>query len=353
MKTKVLMLLLLFSVQLLMAQNGIGIGTTTPHSSAALDISSNGKGFLVPRLTQAARLAIPNPTNGLLVYDSTSQQLYQFQKGEWRFMLTNASWAQSSTRNYTYNTASNVGLGVLVPTEKLDVNGKIRARGDVIANSNIVAGGDISAASISATGSAFITEGISTEGIVTTYSSLNLDDADATVQLQTLNSKKGFFQLAGNNFRFGTNSGNAAGKIIFRMDQKDVMSIDRDANIDLLKFGGTGFLTIGWKLCRYDAPEINMLPVMSGLVPADGGEAGWISPFFAGCSWIKTGTGKYEFDCYAFVSPNSSIVATASEVGRICTATYISQGKFKVETYSRTGVPVNCAFAFFVNDPFL
>ena len=323
MTAKILLLLLVISTKLVLAQTAIGIGTTTPHNSAALDISGNGKGFLIPRLTQSARLAMQNPTNGLLVYDSTSQRLYQFQEGEWRFMLTSASWAQSSTRNYTYSSTNNVGLGVASPTEKLDVNGKIQARGDVIAGENIVAGGDISAAGITTTGSAFVAGEISAEATITTYSSLNLDDAGATVQLQTLNSKKGFFQLAGDDFRFGTNSGNTAGKIIFRTNQKDVMSIDRQANIMLLDILGSGFVTIGWKLCRYEAPAINMLPVMMGLVPADGGGAGWISPFFNSCNWTKTSTGKYEINCSTFVTANGSIVATASESGRICTATYI------------------------------
>ncbi len=56
------------------AQN-IGVGTATPDPSAALDVTSASKGALLPRLTQAARLAmgtggVPAPAVGLLVFQT-------------------------------------------------------------------------------------------------------------------------------------------------------------------------------------------------------------------------------------------------------------------------------------------
>ncbi|MCY7291064.1 MAG: hypothetical protein LH615_02670 [Ferruginibacter sp.] len=352
MNAKILLLLLLFATQFLTAQTRIGIGTNNPQSSAALDITSTNKGFLVPRLTQSARLAIPNPTNGLLVYDSTLHRLYQFQEGEWRFMLTNQSWTQANTRNWIYSSANSIGIGVSVPTEKLDVNGKIQARGDVIADANIDAGSNITAGSFTATGNAVVNAALTAQGDVVTYSDLNLDDVGPTIQLQSVNVKYGFFQLAGNDLRLGTNSGNTSGKVIFRMDQTDVMSIDRFANIKLLEAGThKGEICIGWKLCRFAAPNINMLPVLFGLVPADGGPVGWASPI-GYYTWAKTATGKYEITSFlSDISFNSAIIVTPSEAGRICTATYISSGKFRVETFTRTGTPVDCAFTYVVNDP--
>lgn len=54
------------------ANNGnVGIGTSTPHSSAILDISSNNKGFLPPRVilqSETDATSIPSPSKGLLVY---------------------------------------------------------------------------------------------------------------------------------------------------------------------------------------------------------------------------------------------------------------------------------------------
>lgn len=47
-----------------------GIGTSTPDSSAKLEVSSNNKGILIPRMTSAERGLISSPANGLLVYQT-------------------------------------------------------------------------------------------------------------------------------------------------------------------------------------------------------------------------------------------------------------------------------------------
>jgi uncharacterized protein (TIGR02145 family) len=46
----------------------VGIGTTTPNASAALDITSTTSGLLPPRMTEAQRNAITTPATGLMVY---------------------------------------------------------------------------------------------------------------------------------------------------------------------------------------------------------------------------------------------------------------------------------------------
>ncbi|MDB9781902.1 DUF1566 domain-containing protein [Winogradskyella sp.] len=46
----------------------VGIGTTIPDASAALDIASTTKGLLIPRMTNAQRKAISNPAAGLQVF---------------------------------------------------------------------------------------------------------------------------------------------------------------------------------------------------------------------------------------------------------------------------------------------
>jgi hypothetical protein len=59
----------------------VGIGTTTPHASAQLDVTSDAKGVLVPRLTTVQRTAIPAPADGLLVYDSDTKGFWYFKSG--------------------------------------------------------------------------------------------------------------------------------------------------------------------------------------------------------------------------------------------------------------------------------
>ena len=65
------------------AQN-VGIGTNNPNSAAALDITDTTKGILIPRMTQAQRLAIQNPVDGLMVYQTdNSKGLWIFDGTEW------------------------------------------------------------------------------------------------------------------------------------------------------------------------------------------------------------------------------------------------------------------------------
>jgi len=49
-------------------QVGINKDGSQPNSSAMLDVKSNSKGFLPPRMTHAELNAIVNPATGLIVY---------------------------------------------------------------------------------------------------------------------------------------------------------------------------------------------------------------------------------------------------------------------------------------------
>jgi len=65
------------------AGGNTGIGTTTPDSTAKLDVVSTTKGFLPPRMTQTQRLAISSPAAGLMVYDSTNRNMYFYTGVSW------------------------------------------------------------------------------------------------------------------------------------------------------------------------------------------------------------------------------------------------------------------------------
>lgn len=52
----------------------IGVGTTSPHSSAALDITSTNKGFLPPRISLTSTTdvsTVSSPATGLLIYNTS------------------------------------------------------------------------------------------------------------------------------------------------------------------------------------------------------------------------------------------------------------------------------------------
>lgn len=61
----------------------IGIGTNTPEASAALDISSSDKGFLMPRMTSSQRDAISAPVDGLAVFDTDTNSFWTYIEGSW------------------------------------------------------------------------------------------------------------------------------------------------------------------------------------------------------------------------------------------------------------------------------
>lgn len=82
MKKIVLLLVALRFSGLLLSQS-IGIGTTTPNASAALDIQSNTKGLLPPRMNSAKVNAISNPSEGLVVFDTDIKALRMFNGSRW------------------------------------------------------------------------------------------------------------------------------------------------------------------------------------------------------------------------------------------------------------------------------
>ena len=73
---RVLFPLVIFCFHTLSAQ--VGIGTTTPNSSAMLHVESTTRGVLFPRMTAAQRNAI-TPVNGLMVFDTDSNSLFIYQ----------------------------------------------------------------------------------------------------------------------------------------------------------------------------------------------------------------------------------------------------------------------------------
>jgi len=62
----------------------VGIGTTTPETSAILDLSSENKGFLPPRMTTAQRDAIESPAASLFVYNTITNQYNMYDGTSWK-----------------------------------------------------------------------------------------------------------------------------------------------------------------------------------------------------------------------------------------------------------------------------
>ena len=78
---------LLLTTPAAVAQTGVGVGTTAPHPSAALDVTSTQKGLLPPRLMQAERDAIANPAAGLQIFNVTTSRINVFDGARWQETL--------------------------------------------------------------------------------------------------------------------------------------------------------------------------------------------------------------------------------------------------------------------------
>jgi len=78
-------------IVMLHANAQVGIGTTKPDSSAALDITDTARGLLIPRMTVNQRNAIHHPAEGLMVYQTDST------KGFWYF--TDSVWTYMTPPN--------------------------------------------------------------------------------------------------------------------------------------------------------------------------------------------------------------------------------------------------------------
>ena len=59
----------------------VGIGTTTPDASSALDITSTTQGFLPPRMTETQRDAISSPATGLMIYQTDGTAGFYYYNG--------------------------------------------------------------------------------------------------------------------------------------------------------------------------------------------------------------------------------------------------------------------------------
>lgn len=128
MMKRLITLICIFSSTQLTAQTGIG--TTTPNAAAKLDVSSTEKGLLIPRMTKSQREAITlsAAANGLLVYQTDDLAGFYVNTSTTTTVAwtrVNTDWTRNSN-NINYS-LGNVGIGTVTPSEKLEVNGSVKA----------------------------------------------------------------------------------------------------------------------------------------------------------------------------------------------------------------------------------
>ena len=108
-----LFLLLAAAPAALAQTSGVGIGTTAPDVSAALDIVSSSKGALLPRVADAT--AIATPATGLLVFQTGGTPGFYYNAGtpgapSWQQLATAAGAAVTASNGLT-KTGADIALG--------------------------------------------------------------------------------------------------------------------------------------------------------------------------------------------------------------------------------------------------
>lgn len=86
------------------AQVGINNSGSNPDSSAILDLNSNAKGLLIPRMTNSQIRAIQSPANSLMVYSTTDNKFYVYR-------ANNKYWKELSFGPSTIHYPATYSLG--------------------------------------------------------------------------------------------------------------------------------------------------------------------------------------------------------------------------------------------------
>lgn len=81
-----------FALPASQSQN-VGINNPLPDASALLDLASNDKGILIPRMATTDRNAIVAPATGLMVYDNDLHKFYYFDGLAWIAVGSNVGWS--------------------------------------------------------------------------------------------------------------------------------------------------------------------------------------------------------------------------------------------------------------------
>ena len=127
-----------------------GIGTTTPHASAKLEVNSNNKGFLPPRIALTGTndvTTIASPATGLVIYNTATSGttpnnvipgFYYYDASKWNQLVDQSSLNSFSgfNPNYAQSNASAVtknSVGDIIVSQSITTSGRpvqIIATGD-------------------------------------------------------------------------------------------------------------------------------------------------------------------------------------------------------------------------------
>jgi hypothetical protein len=90
----------------------VAIGSPSAHPSSVLDLVSDNKGFLPPRMIRSQRLAIPSPVQGLLVYETDiAPGFWCFNGADWMPLVSGDGFLTQTSGDARYLTKSGASDG--------------------------------------------------------------------------------------------------------------------------------------------------------------------------------------------------------------------------------------------------
>ena len=282
----------------------IGIGTTAPNPSAALDVTSTNKGMLVPRLTTAQRTIIASPATGLLVFDATTESFWFKSATNWVELIDTSNNVFKKSGNNIYTTGNtHVGIGTSSPLYDLHISqtnanigltdestNKVSATitaddADVVMNAyrSTGVGGNIIFQRSSFVGGNQLNAGNVGIGVPFTSAPAEKLQVNGNIRVQGSTSKivmhdgsnaKAEVSIGGNDFEIGTSPGNATGRLLF--------SSEGNAKLAMLSNGD--FIRMGLPNAS------NLLPHAYGKIAGSGSILSSTGNFTV----TKPGTGIYK-----------------------------------------------------------
>jgi uncharacterized protein (TIGR02145 family) len=100
----------------------VGIGITSPHASALTELSSTTQGFLPPRMTDAQRVLIASPADGLIIFNTTTGCPNYYFGGNWHQWcgemigtITALNCGSATTNGTLYAGTAATGVSSTVP----------------------------------------------------------------------------------------------------------------------------------------------------------------------------------------------------------------------------------------------
>jgi len=264
---KKIFFILLLSVPVIMLAQSVAINTdgTMPDNSALLDIKSNSKGLLAPRMTTLERTSIAGPAIGLTVFDLTTFSYWMYRgdlNGGWAELQHNYQNYWTANGNNIYNNNNgNVGIGTTIPGEKLAINAPNAAiqfmnsgtaRGFLQVNGTNMRLGTY--ANNSTGKIVFSTKALDRMwldengnvgiGTADPVSALTINGSNPYIELQNNDVNNGFVQAIGNHLKIGTNSTNTTGHLVLQTKLTDRLTIDENGQVGIGTTSPSSELTI-------------------------------------------------------------------------------------------------------------